>query len=456
MLQQTGSGLGFLALAAMAHEAAGKEFTNPLAERPPHFAAKAKHVIFLWQSGGPPHLDTFDPKPLLTTAHGKETKEFASLLGSRFKNSKRKLVASPWKFPKRGQSGLEISDAYERLAEHADDLCLIRSMHGDFPGHGEASTQMHTGQGILPRPSIGSWTSYALGTENQDLPGFISLGLPRADLAQSAFLPAVFTGTPASVNTRTGEGSIRHLENRTLSRKMQREQIDLIQQMNQQLVERTERDAKIDGLSDNYELAFRMQAVAPEVLDVSQESSQTLEMYGVGDKDTGLSAVAGKCLLARRLVEAGVRFVEVGCQGSDPHSNLKKGYGDAARRNDRPIAALIADLKQRGMLQDTLVVCSGEFGRTPDTGDKNLDGRDHNHRGFTAWLAGGGVRGGMAYGTTDELGYYAQEKPVHIHDLHATILHLLGLDHQRLTYRHSGRDFRLTNVYGEVVHDIIA
>jgi hypothetical protein len=451
--------MGGIVLAALAAaDAVGKQAdaTNPLAPRDPHFAPKAKRVILLWQQGGPPHMDTFDPKPMLTANAGKQSKEFASILGERHKRSTRKLVPSPWKFSKRGQSGLEISDTYEKLAEHADELCLIRSMHGDFPGHGEAALQMHTGQGIFSRPSLGAWTVFGLGTGNENLPGFVSLGSNRLAYSQSAFLPAVYTGTPVSVSSGSKAGTIRHLENRSLTRKMQREQIDLIQQMNRDLIERTGKDAKIAGMIDNYELAFRMQGVAPEILNYADETEETIKLYGIDNADRALGTIGAKCLVARRLVEAGVRFVEVACQGSDPHSNLKKGYGDASRRNDQPSAALIADLKRRGLLEDTLVICSGEFGRTHDTNDKNLDGRDHNNRGWTTWLAGGGVKGGMAYGATDELGAAAIENKVHVHDLHATILHLLGLDHEKLTYRWSGRNFRLTNVYGNVVKGVIA
>jgi hypothetical protein len=458
MLTRTSAGLGGLVLAAAAADAmaAQEGQANPLAPRASHFTPRAKRVILLWQQGGPPHQDTFDPKPLLNTKHGTESREFASILGDRFKRSTRKLMGSPWKFQKHGQSGLEISDAYPKLAELADELCLIRGMHGDFPGHGEAALQMHTGQGIFTRPALGAWTVYGLGTENANLPGFVALGTGRSQWAQSAFLPAVYTGTPVSVSSSSKTGTIRYLQNRSLTRKMQREQIDLIQKMNHDLVERTGQDAKIAGMIDNYELAFRMQGVAPEVLNFTDESEQTIKAYGIDNADRALGTIGAKCLVARRLVEAGVRFVEVGCQGSDPHSNLKKGFGDAARRNDQPIAALIADLKQRGLLKDTLIVCSGEFGRTHDTNDKKMDGRDHNNRGFTTWLAGGGVKGGMAYGATDELGAAAVQDKVHVHDLHATILHLLGLDHERLTFRWSGRDFRLTNVYGNVVHDILA
>jgi hypothetical protein len=458
VLQRGASGLGFLAFAAMATEAAARdtELNNPLSVKPPHFKAHAKRVIMLWQRGGPPHMDTFDPKPMLRQYHGKATKELASILGDRFKRSNRKLVGSPWEFKKRGESGIEISDAFAQLAEHADDLCLVRSMHGDFPGHGEATRQMHTGQGVFIRPSMGAWTVYGLGTENQEMPGFVALDVSRSGTTENAFLPAVYGGTPVSVNARSKSGSIRHLTNQTVSRGMQRAQIDLIQKMNESLIERTEADAKIDGIIANYEIAFRMQGIAPEILNFADESEATLELYGVDDKDFGTASIGAKCLLARRMAEAGVRFIEVAMAGSDPHQKLKDGYGKAARQNDRAAAALVADLKQRGMLGETLVLCGGEFGRTPDTGRKELDGRDHNNKGFTMWLAGGGAKGGLAYGATDEVGLAAVEKPVHVHDLHATVLHLLGLDHKRLTYRHSGRDFRLTDVYGNVVEEILA
>ena len=459
VLQRGSSGLGMLALAAMLHEAeAATSQSGPLSVRPTHLPARAKRVIMLWQAGGPPHQDSFDPKPALRKAHGKETKMFASVLGEeRFKKSTRKMVGSPWDFAKHGESGIEISAAFPKLAECVDDMCLIRSMHGDFPGHFEATRQMHTGEGIFTRPSLGSWTVYGLGTENQELPGFISLGVTeRGGAGSSAFLPAVYTSTPVSAAARDKRGTIRHLESRSTTRTMQRSQIDLIQKMNRKLIEQTDHDQKIDGIIDNFEIAFHMQGVAPEILDFSTESRETLDLYGIDSKDTGLANIGAKCLLGRRLAEAGVRFIEIGLQGSDPHTKLKDGFGRAARYNDHAAAALIRDLKQRDLLKDTLVICGGEFGRTPDSAGKELDGRDHNHRGYTTWLAGGGVRGGLAYGATDELGFAAVSDKVHVHDLHATILHLLGLNHEKLTYRHSGRDFRLTNVYGNVVDGIIA
>ena len=458
ILQRASSGLGMLAFGAMATEAAASEgaFSNPLAVRQGHFPGKAKRVIMLWQGGGPPHQDTFDPKPILRTKHGSETKEFASILGEKFKNSKRKLVGSPWKFQKYGNSGIEIAETFKNLAEHVDDICFIRSMHGDFPGHGEGTRQLHTGAGVFTRPSLGAWTVYGLGSENKNLPGFIALGVNKGGTTGSAFLPAVYAGTQVSVDGRDRKGTIQHLQNRIVSRGMQRSQIDLIQKMNRGLIERTSRDAKIDGIIDNYEIAFRMQEVAPEILDFTKESPETLKMYGLDGDDYGASNVAAKCLMARRLAEAGVRFIEIGMQSSDAHSKLKEGYGKASRYNDKPAAALIKDLKQRGMLDDTLIICGGEFGRTPDTGGTELDGRDHNHRAFTYWLAGGGVKGGTVHGQTDDLGYAAVADKVHVHDLHATILHLLGFDHERLNYRHSGRDFRLTNISGEVVKGILA
>ncbi|MCA9267682.1 MAG: DUF1501 domain-containing protein, partial [Planctomycetales bacterium] len=361
ILQHGASGLGMLALAAMAGEAAiAEEAAGPLAQRPTHFPAKAKRVIMLWQAGGPPHQDAFDPKPTLREAHGKETKLFASLLGERFEKSTRKMVGSPWESAKHGESGIEVSAAFERLAECVDDMCIIRSMHGDFPGHFEATRQMHTGQGIFTRPSLGSWTVYGLGTENQELPGFISLGMAdRGGADSSAFLPAVYSGTPVNATAREKHGTIRHLENRNATRGMQRAQIDLIQKMNHGLVEQTERDQKIDGIIDNFEIAFHMQNVAPEILDFSQETPETLSLYNVDDADQAAANIGAKCLLARRLAEAGVRFIEIGMQGSDPHTNLKDGYGKAARSNDRAAAGLLKDLKQRGLLEDTLVVCGG-------------------------------------------------------------------------------------------------
>jgi hypothetical protein len=464
MLQHASSGLGFLALAAMTSEAAAREESsnNPLEARTPPRPLKAKRVIFLFQGGGPPHMDTFDYKPLLDrnndkNVHGKDASEFASIIGRSFQNGASRMVATPakWEFKRHGKSGLVISSLFPHLARHADDLCVINSLYCDFNNHPEAALQLHTGQGVLRRPALGAWSVYGLGTENQDLPGFITLGMKKMQHAQTAFLPAIYGAT--DVTASKGRGILRFLDNPQVSRPVQRQQLDLIQEMNRDMFERTQRDAKIDDVIRGYELAFRMQGVMPAVLDLSKEKPQTLEMYGCNNSALSRYNMPEKCLLARRMIEAGVRFVEIECASNDAHDNLEKGYGEAAFLNDQPVAALLTDLKRRGLLDDTLVICGGEFGRTPWVlARSNLDGREHNSTAFSMWLAGGGLKGGITYGKSDELGANVIQNKVHVHDLHATILHLLGLDHEKLTYRYSGRDFRLTDIYGNVVQDIIA
>jgi hypothetical protein len=460
-LQTTSAGFGYLAWAGLANRwrptagAAEAAASNPLAPKVPHFPAKAKRVIFLCMRGGPSHVDTFDYKPALQADHGKRGKYGGALL------------ASPWTFRQRGQSGLWISDLFPRVAEHADEVCLIRSMHCDQPVHPGALTQMHTGTAQFIRPSMGAWTLYGLGTENESLPGFISLSPPAGSSRNysSAFLPAIYGGTKVGRTgsrfaqaarlatldgSAAGGAAVPDLAHPERSKRQQRQQLDFIQRLN-----RSQRhagdDAAVEGVIQSYELAFRMQDAMPELMDLSGEDRRTLAMYGA---ESGPTHTFGRqCLLARRFAEAGVRFIEITHGNWDQHVRLSQDHAARAQACDQPIAALLADLKQRDLLRDTLVIWGGEFGRTPAA--QNGNGRNHNHQGYTLWMAGGGVRGGCSYGATDEHGFEAVEKPCHIHDWHATVLHLLGLDHQRLTYRDAGRDYRLTDVAGRVVHDIV-
>ena len=459
VLRNTSSGFGYLAFAGLSTMAATREgraseeagSKNPLAPREPHFPAKAKRVIFLCMTGAPSHVDTFDYKPQLDADHGKSGR-----YGGR-------LLKSQWDFRQRGESGLWISDLFSEVSKHADDLCLIRSMNCDQPVHPGAQTQMHTGTAQFVRPSLGAWTLYGLGTENDSMPGFVSLNPPTGASRNygSAFLPAIYGGTGIGRASRGGGGgrnrrgssaTVPDIKNSRLSSRQQRAQLDLIQSFNQDKLARDTHQPGVEGIIESYELAFRMQDAMPEVMDTSSESQATLEMYGADGGDT---ANFGKqCLLARRMVEAGVRFVEVTQGGWDHHQNLSTDLPASCAKIDKPIAGLLADLKQRNLLDETLVIWGGEFGRTPAA--QNGDGRDHNNKGYTTWMAGGGVKGGFSHGNTDEHGYEAVEDACHIHDWHATILHLLGLDHEQLTYRYAGRDFRLTDVHGNVMKDIIA
>jgi hypothetical protein len=460
MLRALSCGFGFLAFAGIANRAAGAaprlwmpgdDATNPLAPKPPMLPARAKRVIFLCMSGGPSHVDTFDYKPGLIADDGK------GLGGAR---AGAKLLASPWKFRQHGKGGLWISDLFPELAKHADEMCLLRGMHTAVPAHAQAQVMMHTGSFQFVRPSMGAWTLYGLGTVNQNLPGFITLNPPSgnggAQNYGSAFLPAVYQGTRVGIerNARRAAGSaggMPNLDNTVLTDAAQRKQIDLVQALNRERQRRDRSDDQVDGVIESYELAFRMQAEMPDLMDLSDEKPKTLQAYGIG---TGRDDFARQCLLARRFAEKGVRFIEVNHGGWDTHRNLRDDLAKQAAEIDRPIAALLADLKQRGLLKDTLVVWGGEFGRTPYA--QNGDGRDHNSKGFTMWMAGGGVKGGFSYGATDDHGIEAVDGKMDIHDWHATILRLLGMDHEQLTYRWAGRDFRLTEVYGNVHDGIFA
>ena len=456
LLQTTSAGFGYLAFAGLSSFAAEQtptlNSTNPLLPKPPHFPAKAKRVIFLCMAGAPSHVDTFDYKPILNRDHGKSGRYGGQLLGSQ------------WEFRQHGKSGLWISELFPNVANHADDLCLIRSMNCDQPVHPAAQTQMHTGTAQFVRPSLGSWTLYGLGTENDSVPGFVSLAPPPGSSRNygSGFLPAIYTGAAVGRAGRPGGGggrqampsnaSIADIRNPRITPTQQRTQLDLIQTLNREKLAREEYHPEVEGVIESYELAFRMQQAMPDLMDTSSESAETLAMYG---SDRGATTGFGRqCLMARRFIEAGVRFVEVTDGGWDHHRNLSEDLPASCSKIDKPIAGLLQDLKQRDLLKDTLVIWGGEFGRTPAA--QNGDGRDHNNKGYTTWMAGGGVQGGLSFGATDEHGYEAVEDKCHIHDWHATILHLMGLDHKRLTYRYAGRDFRLTDVHGNVQTKIIA
>ena len=445
-LQTMSSGFGYLAFSAISTMASGKQ-DNSLSPKTPHFPAKAKRVIFLCMQGGPSHVDTFDYKPKLNADSGKNARSFAKLLGS------------PWEFKQHGESGLRISELFPEVAGHADDLCLINSMHTDLPNHPQAFTQMHTGNFQFVRPSLGAWTLYGLGTENDSLPGFVTLAPPNgAQNYGSAFLPAVYQGTPIGRNGRNrfaaaaDQTPVRNISNSKLDKDLQRVQLDFVKSLNEEKLKRDVYNPDIEGIIQSYELAFRMQDEVPSVLDISKESEPTRQLYGIDNRTT--EAFGRKCLAARRMAEAGVRFIEMTHGNWDHHRNLKNALETNCSQIDKPIAGLLTDLKDRDMLKDTLVIWAGEFGRTPH--GQTSDGRDHNNKGYSLWMAGGGVKGGLRFGSTDEYGYQAVENKVHIHDWHATILHLMGLDHQRLTYRYAGRDFRLTDVHGNVVREILA
>lgn len=431
---------------------------NPLSPKPPHFLPRAKRIIFLFMHGGPSHLDTFDPKPLLVRDNGKLLSQDKVKAGDLIAPNS-KLLASKWDFQKHGQSGLEISSVFPEVARFADDLCLIRSMHTNGQDHGQAVLRLHTGANTQLRPSVGSWLIYGLGTENQNLPGFVTISPPLVNGGPqnygSAFLPAVYQGTPIGrENASLSEAQIRHIKNTQLSSEMQREQLDLLQQINQEHLRQAKLDSQLEGVIESYELAFRMQTEAPKLTDLSSESKATLELYGIDQQPT--DNFGRQCLLARRLAQRGVRFIQVNHAFKwDQYMNLKRDLERNCLEVDKPIAALLYDLKSLGLLKDTLVLWGGEFGRTP-TAQGGADGRDHNPHGFAVWLAGGGVKGGFAYGATDDYGYRALENKVHMHDLHATLLHLLGMDHTKLTYRYAGRDYRLTDVHGNVVDAIVS
>lgn len=460
LLQQSALGFGSLAMAALAAER-----EDPLAPKKPHHAARAKRMIFLFMQGGPSQMDLFDHKPKLVEYAGKP---LPFKLPGNYEApgiDKTKIMGPVSPFKHAGQSGLYMSEWLPNLATVVDELCFLRAVHVDSEAHAPAVRQMHTGHTVQVRPSMGSWLLYGLGTENRNMPGYITMrqamtgdaGSPQ-DIA-SAFLPAVYSGTPVGMGGKNLR--IQYADEAGVPAKTQRTQLDFLKSLNQRHLERHAGDPAMEGMIEAFELAFRMQSEAPGLMDLSKESKATLEAYGVGDPDT--DNAAQQCLIARRLVESGVRFVQVNDGGWDHHASIRSGLPKKCKNVDKPIAALIKDLKQRGLLEDTLVLWGGEFGRTPFDQDLSLGkdaeetrGREHNPHGFTMWMAGGGVKAGTVYGTTDDFAYHAVEGRVHLHDLHATILHLLGLDHERLTYRYAGRDFRLTDIYGRVVREILA
>jgi hypothetical protein len=466
MLRQMGTGLGLLGLAGLLGDAGlllpdsrGEELiANPLAPKAPPFPAKAKHVIHIYLNGGPSHVDTFDPKPLLDKYAGK-TLPTGNLTTERPTGA---ALPSPFKFSQYGQSGIEVSDLFEKTAAHIDDICVIRSMHANTPNHEQSMRLMNCGDERLSRPSLGAWLLYGMGTENQNLPGFIAMcpGFPVADVSnwRSAFLPGIYQGTHINSKKTRPEELIENITNPRLSFAAQRRQLDLLKQINREHQRERAEDPALEARIQSFELAYRMQTAATDAFDISKEPASIRELYGEGVQ-------ARQLLIARRLVERGVRIVQCyhgDVQPWDSHDMIEKNHRKLAQECDQPIAALLTDLKQRGLLDSTLVLCGGEFGRTPSvelaqpgTGTKGM-GRDHNHWGFSVWLAGGGVKGGYVHGATDEFGFRAVEKPVHVHDLHATILRLLGFDHEKLTYRYAGRDFRLTDVSGEIVDEVIA
>ncbi|MEZ5353223.1 MAG: DUF1501 domain-containing protein [Bryobacteraceae bacterium] len=460
LFRTASAGFPAVALAAMLGEEAiaatkAESGSNPLAPRAPHFAPRAKRVIFLFMHGGPSQVDTFDYKPLLQRDHGKPLPfQRPKVVSSETFN----LLKSPWEFRQYGQSGAWVSDLFPAISGVVDDLCFIKSMWGSNSRHGGALLELHTGSDTFVRPAMGSWVTYGLGSENQSMPGFVTICPTQshggANNFASAFLPAPYAGTAiGAVGIPARDARIPFIANKETPRDIQRMEIDFIQELNREQLAVTGPDHDLEGRIESFELAFRMQNEAPGLQDISGESAATHALYGIGDP---ISEDFGRqCLMARRLSERGVRFVQVSHTYKwDQHARLRRDHAQNAAEVDRPIAGLIRDLKSRGLLEDTLVVWGGEFGRTPTA--QGSDGRDHNPEAFTYFLAGGGVKAGLQYGSTDDYGYYSVEKKVHFHDLHATILHLLGLDHKRLTYRYAGRDFRLTDVHGNVVHDIMA
>lgn len=461
VLRDGALGFGSLALAGMlGSDAASAKAQNPLAPREPHFTPRAKNVIFLFMHGGPSSIDTFDHKPYLFKHHG-DPLPIKRPLSFDDENPPGPLMQPQWEFRPGGQSGIPVSDLFPHVRDRVDDLCIVKSMVGEGVDHGAALLQTFTGSSTFTRPSMGSWTVYGLGTENQDLPGYVTikpaLGHGGSKNWASAFLPGVYQGTPIGhsglkVDDIQGE-PIEYLVNKGLSAEEQRYELDMLQAVNRRHAELRRNDPQLEARIQSYELAFRMQVEAPEAFEVEKESPETKKLYGLEDKTT--SDFAWQCILARRLAERGVRFVQ--CTHSykwDQHSDLVNKHTENAAEVDKPIAGLLADLKARGMFEDTLVIWAGEFGRTPVS--QGGDGRDHNPYGYTVWMAGAGVKPGFVYGATDEVGYHAVENRMHIHDFHATVLHTLGLDHEKLTYRYSGRDFRLTDVAGHVHQDILS
>ena len=473
LLLRSGAGFGALAAAALFREPAfgarindapagtdtkaSLDGANPLAPKTSHFPAKARSVIFLFMDGGPSQVDTFDPKPRLDREHGEPIK--VKTHPTQF-NNVGNVLRCPWKFRNYGESGIPVSDLFPHVGQCVDDLAIIRSMVSNFSEHTTANYFLHTGSGLQGRPSHGAWITYGLGSECQNLPAFVVLNgglIPPGgiDCFNSGFLPAAFQGSVFKPSA-TPVANIARVES---TPELQREKLDLLHTLDEGVLGRMGRHDNLEAAIANYELAFRMQSAVPELMSLHGESAATQRLYGLDDVFPPTRIFARECLIARRLVERGVRFIELLCPAVggdrwDLHSGLKSGHENNARAVDKPIAALLTDLKGRGLLESTLVVWGGEFGRTPMA--QGSDGRDHNPYGFTMWMAGGGIKGGTIHGATDDYGYHAIENKVEIHDLHATILHLMGMNHKRLTYRFGGRDMRLTDVHGEVVNAILA
>ena len=454
-LQRAACGFGALAFHSMVHATSAT-----LGDRALDFTPRAKRVIFLFMAGGPSQMDLFDPKEYISDKHGQAIDSPLDRNVTQVGTEKFLALGAMAAVKPRGKSGMMISDLMPNLAEIADELCLLRGMNADNPQHASAENQFHTGSFTEVRPSMGSWISYGLGSENQNLPSFITIHPKSVRTYGSAFLPAIHQGTALTIPLDSKTSPIANLKNASISDAVQRKRLDLTRRMNERLLDDLHGDTSMEGMIQNMELAFRMQTETPNLVDVSKESEETLKMYGVGGKDTDKNARA--CLLARRLSESGVRFVQVTMDGWDHHGDIRGNLPKLCNQTDQPVAALIKDLKQRGMLEDTLVLWSGEFGRTPwsqdlsGTAPIDTHGREHQPQSFCAWMAGGGIKPGHTYGETDHMGFQAINGKVHIHDLHATMLHLLGLDHTRLTWRNVGRDFRLTDVYGSVVKEILA
>ncbi len=462
MLSQAANGFGAVALAALLQDRAfgadqipAAASQSPMGPRPSHFPAKAKSVIFLFMDGGPSQVDTFDPKPRLAKENGQKIK--MDVPPTQFDNVG-SVLKSPWEFKPYGKSGIPVSELFPNVGQCVDDLCIIRSMVADHSEHTNANYFMHSGLGMQGRPSMGAWATYGLGSVSQDLPGFVVLHsgmIPSGgvDCFTSGFLPATFQGSLF----RAGRSPVADLELGEVTPERQRRMMGLMRGLDGHMMAKAGPEDKLEASISNYELAFRMQTAVPELVDIKGESEATRKLYGLDQEHTKI--YGQQCLVARRMVERGVRFIEllcpaVGADRWDQHGNLKEGHEKNAAAVDVPIAGLLIDLKSRGLLDSTLVVWTGEFGRTPMAQGSN--GRDHNPFGFSMWMAGGGIKGGTVYGATDDYGYYAIENKVTVHDMHATMLHLLGMDHKRLTYRFSGRDMRLTDLYGEVVHSILA
>jgi len=460
LLQWCASGFGAIALSALAREPAFAGSANPLAPKQPHFPARAKNVIFLYMDGGPSQVDTFDYKPLLEKYDGKDPHEVIGKLAPTQFDNVGKVLKSQWPFQRHGDSGHWVSSLFPYLAEVADDLAFIKSMTSKFSEHTSANYFLHTGSGFQGRPSMGAWLGYGLGSENQELPGFVVLNgglIPPGglDCFGSGFLPSAYQGSIFLPN----EQPVANIQASESNPQLQRNKLDLIRQFDQNMNDQLGGDPEIEAAIQNYETAYRMQTAVPELMDLSGETQETKTLYGLESEFKNTKTFGMQCLIARRLVERGVRFIELTCPGGngdrwDQHGKLVDGHSKNCRTVDQPIAALIKDLKRTGLFESTLIVWAGEFGRTPFA--QGADGRDHNPFGFTVWMSGGGTKGGVSVGQTDEWGYKAVENRFEMHDLHATMLHLLGIEHTQSTFRFSGRDMRLTDVHGHVIHEVVA